>query len=182
VSAFEQRYTGKLKFIRINIDDAATQPYLKKYNVRGTPTIVLLNRNGGVAANVPGWAGDQAVADALDKLAASGVPRNVVLMQAALNGALAKPAFVEFYTMDCLLCRQIQGALMDLDQRYAAKAAFIYLNIDLDESQPFQSAFNVRGAPTIVLLDRRGKIALNQPGWQSEPAIADALERLVAAP
>ena len=70
MSAFEQRYDGKIKFIRINIDDAQSQPLIKKYNVRGTPTIVLLNKNGSVAANVPGWVSDQVVADALTKLAA----------------------------------------------------------------------------------------------------------------
>ena len=70
MSAFEQRYNGKIRFIRINIDDGQSQAALKKYNVRGTPTIVLLNKNGSVAANVPGWVSDQAVADALAKLAA----------------------------------------------------------------------------------------------------------------
>ena len=69
MSTLKTRYTGKIKFLRINIDESQSQPVLKKYNVRGTPTIVLLNKNGTVAANVPGWAGDQAVADALDKLA-----------------------------------------------------------------------------------------------------------------
>ncbi len=68
--AFGQKYQDKIKFLHINIDDAQSQPLMHKYNVRGTPTIVLLNRNGTVAANVPGWAGDQAIADALDKLAA----------------------------------------------------------------------------------------------------------------
>jgi thioredoxin-related protein len=70
VSALQPKYQGKIKFIRINIDSADAPPFLRKYNVRGTPTIVLLTKTGAVAANVPGWAGDAAVAAALDQLAA----------------------------------------------------------------------------------------------------------------
>jgi thioredoxin-related protein len=68
VSDLEQRNHGKLKVIPINIDAPESQPYLGKYNVRGTPTIVLLDRHGHVASNVPGWSGDQAVADGVNIL------------------------------------------------------------------------------------------------------------------
>ncbi len=68
MSALAQRYQAKAKVLHINVDDAAAQPSLKKYNVRGTPTIVLLDRHGRVAANVPGWPGEQQVAQALDML------------------------------------------------------------------------------------------------------------------
>lgn len=68
--ASQERYDGKIKFIRINIDAPEAQPALTKYRVRGTPTIVLLDRQGRVASNVPGWAGDQPVDDALKALAA----------------------------------------------------------------------------------------------------------------
>ncbi len=68
MSALAQRYQAKAKVLHINVDDPAAQPSLKKYNVRGTPTIVLLDRHGNVAANVPGWPGEQQVAQALDAL------------------------------------------------------------------------------------------------------------------
>jgi thioredoxin-related protein len=71
VSALAERNQGKAKVIHINVDDPAVQPLLKKYNVRGTPTIVLLDRHGRVAGNVPGWPGDQPVAQALDTLVAA---------------------------------------------------------------------------------------------------------------
>ncbi len=70
VSALEQRFQSRIKFIRINVDAAEAQASLTRYNVRGTPTIVLIDRHGQVAANVPGWSGDQAIVDALTKLAA----------------------------------------------------------------------------------------------------------------
>lgn len=71
MSALAQRYQNKAKVIHINVDDPAAQLYLNKYNVRGTPTIVLVDRHGHVAANVPGWPGEQQVAQALDTLVAA---------------------------------------------------------------------------------------------------------------
>ncbi len=68
MSALAQRYQAKAKVLHINVDDPAAQPSLKKYNVRGTPTIVLLDRHGHAAANVPGWPGEHQVAQALDAL------------------------------------------------------------------------------------------------------------------
>jgi thioredoxin-related protein len=70
VSDLAQRYQGKARVLHINVDDPAAQPFLKKYNVRGTPTIVLLDRHGRVAGNVPGFPGEGTVAQALDKLVA----------------------------------------------------------------------------------------------------------------
>jgi thioredoxin-like negative regulator of GroEL len=71
VSGLAQRYQGKVRFLRINIDASDSQPFLKQFNVRGTPTIVLLDRQGRVAANAPGWPGDQSITAALDRLEAS---------------------------------------------------------------------------------------------------------------
>jgi thioredoxin-related protein len=65
-----QQYQAKVQFIHINIDSPDAQAALKRYNVRGTPTIVLFDRNGRVVSNLPGWSGDQAVANALDTLVA----------------------------------------------------------------------------------------------------------------
>jgi thioredoxin-related protein len=70
VSALEQQYRGKVRVIRMNVDAPEVQPFLSRYNVRGTPTIVLLDRHGRVVSNVPGWPGDQAVAAALASLVA----------------------------------------------------------------------------------------------------------------
>ncbi len=70
MSAVAQRYQGRAKVIHLNVDAAEVKPYLDRYNVRGTPTIVLLDKHGHVAANVPGWPGDNQVTGALEKLVA----------------------------------------------------------------------------------------------------------------
>jgi thioredoxin-like negative regulator of GroEL len=70
VSALSQKYKGQVKFIRLNVDGTGTQGYLKTFNVRGTPTVVLIDRHGHTVANVPGWPGEQQVVQALDRLVA----------------------------------------------------------------------------------------------------------------
>ncbi len=70
MSDLTQRYQGRVKVLHINVDAPEAGPLLKKYNVRGTPTIVLLDRHGQVAGNVPGFPGEQTLATALDQLAA----------------------------------------------------------------------------------------------------------------
>ncbi len=106
--------------------------------------------------------------------------RNIAALQAAEAGALGEPALVEFYTTDCLSCRAIRAEIGALDQRYDGKVKFIYLDADLSESKPYLAKYNVRGVPTFALLDRRGRVAANLPGWRGEPAMTDALSALVA--
>jgi thioredoxin-like negative regulator of GroEL len=108
--------------------------------------------------------------------------RNALAMQSAEAGALGEPALVEFYTTECISCRAIRGEVSALDQRYDGQVQFIYLDIDLPESQPFLAKYNVRGVPTIALLDRTGRLVANLPGWPGEQAVTDALDKLIGQP
>lgn len=108
--------------------------------------------------------------------------RRIAALQAAERGELQQPALVEFYSNDCWACRQIQGPMFFLDQRYDGKARFIYFDADSPGSQPVLAKYQVRGIPTIVLLDAHGRVAANIAGWPGEQAIADALDKLAATP
>jgi len=109
-------------------------------------------------------------------------PRNAALLQSAQKGALASPSFVEFYSDECASCRKIQGPLLALDERYTPRVQFIYIDIDQDFAEPFMAQYNVRGAPTFVLLDQRGQVVENIAGWSGDQAMTDALDRLTARP
>jgi thiol-disulfide isomerase/thioredoxin len=108
--------------------------------------------------------------------------RNVAAIESADAGALGEPALVEFYTTDCLSCRAIRAEMGILDQRYDGKIKFIYLDADLAESKPFLARYNVRGVPTLALLDRRGRVVSNMPGWPGEPTLTNALNGLATQP
>lgn len=97
--------------------------------------------------------------------------RNVIAIQSALAGTLGEPALVEFYTTDCESCRSIRAEMGILDQRYDGRIKFIYLDADLPESQSFLGQFNVRGFPTLALLNRSGNLVSNIPGWPGDAVI-----------
>jgi thioredoxin 1 len=67
-----QEYVGKVKFVRLNVDDAESRAALHRYGVRATPTFVLFDAAGQVRSNVPGWPGSQALAEAFQQLLAGG--------------------------------------------------------------------------------------------------------------
>ncbi len=70
VRALEQRYDGKVKIVRVNVDSSEVNSYLQKYHVRGTPTFVLFDRHGKIVQNISGWPGEVQVAQAFDALIA----------------------------------------------------------------------------------------------------------------
>jgi thioredoxin-like negative regulator of GroEL len=106
--------------------------------------------------------------------------RNVAAMQFAQAGNLGEPALVEFYTTDCASCRAIRAEMGVLDLRYDGRIKFIYLDADLPESQPFMGQFNVRGVPTLALINRGGHVVSNMPGWPGDEAMTLALDGLAA--
>jgi thioredoxin-like negative regulator of GroEL len=103
--------------------------------------------------------------------------RNVAAIESAQAGTLGEPALVEFYTTDCMSCRAIRPEMGILDQRYDGRIKFIYLDADLPESQSFLTQFNVRGVPTLALLNRSGRVVLNMPGWPGETVLTNALDQ-----
>jgi thiol-disulfide isomerase/thioredoxin len=63
-----QEYEGRVKFVRLNVDDGISRAAIQRYGVRATPTFVLLDADGQVRGNVPGWPGHQAFGEAFGQL------------------------------------------------------------------------------------------------------------------
>ncbi len=70
MSELEKTYEGKVKIIRLNVDDPAARSAVLKYHIRGTPGFVLFDKKGKVAAQPAGWPGRQQMAKAFDQLLA----------------------------------------------------------------------------------------------------------------
>ena len=61
-------FDGKVKFVRLNIDHAENRSAVQRYGVRATPTFVLIDADGQLRGNVPGWPGSENLTAAFDTL------------------------------------------------------------------------------------------------------------------
>lgn len=67
-----EAYDGQIKIVRLNVDHHENLEALRRYGVRATPTFVLLDAEGQLRGNVPGWPGRQAFSGAFDTLLSGG--------------------------------------------------------------------------------------------------------------
>lgn len=67
-----EKFAGKINFVRLNVDHAASRAGIRTYGVRATPTFILLDANGQVLANVPGWPGYNQFVQAFNQLLGEG--------------------------------------------------------------------------------------------------------------
>ena len=65
-----EQYHGKVKIVRLNVDYPESHDAMQRYGIRGTPNFLLLNADGQVRGQVPGWPGYQAFTNAFDQLLA----------------------------------------------------------------------------------------------------------------
>jgi thioredoxin-related protein len=67
-----KEYEGQIKFVRLDVDHGESRAAVSRYGVRATPTFVLLNGQGQIRGNVPGWPGYQNITGAFEQLLAGG--------------------------------------------------------------------------------------------------------------
>lgn len=115
-----------------------------------------------------------------DRAPAAPISNSVAAIGAAERGALGKPALVEFYSDECTACRTIMGSVAELDQRYDGRVKFIYMDTDRPETQAYLGRYDIRGMPTLALLDAHGKVTTSIAGWPGEQAVAESLDKLLA--
>lgn len=105
-------------------------------------------------------------------------PSNIAAIHQAERGALGGPAFVDFYSDDCSICRRIQGPIAELDQRFGSQTRFIYIDTDLPAAQSSMTKYQVRGLPTFVLLDGHGQVVSEISGWPGQQALDNVLQAM----
>jgi thioredoxin 1 len=63
-----QEFEDKVKVVRLNVSDPASRAAMDRYDVRATPTFVLLDEAGQVRDNISGWPGYPAFVTAFNQL------------------------------------------------------------------------------------------------------------------
>ncbi len=63
-----EKFSGKIKFVRMNVDHAESRAAVQKYGVRATPTFVVLDAAGNVLTNIPGYPGYSQFEQAFNQL------------------------------------------------------------------------------------------------------------------
>jgi len=66
-----EEFDGKVNIVRLNVDHAESRDYVNRYGVRATPTFILIDSQGELQGNVPGWPGYQAFTEAFNQLLTS---------------------------------------------------------------------------------------------------------------
>ena len=70
VAQMEQDWHGKVRLVRLNVDDPQVRNAASKYRVRGTPTFAFITKSGEVLDSMSGWPGQSRVEQMLDRMIA----------------------------------------------------------------------------------------------------------------
>jgi thioredoxin-related protein len=68
----------------------------------------------------------------------------------------------------------------ELEKQYEGKVKIVMLNVDNPVAASAVQKYRVRGTPTFVLFDKKGKITTQAPGWPGREQLAKAFDQLLA--
>ncbi|TDQ77314.1 thioredoxin family protein [Sphingobacterium yanglingense] len=88
-----------------------------------------------------------------------------------------KPRFMQFTAAWCGPCRVLNPIVDNIKSQKPAEVDF--MRIDVDTQSDIAEEFNIRGVPTIILLDKDGKISWRHTGLASEKEIINQIDSLL---
>jgi thioredoxin-related protein len=68
----------------------------------------------------------------------------------------------------------------ELEQTYDGKVKIVHLDVDKPASSSSLRKYRVRGTPTFVLFDKKGRAVAQVPGWPGREQVAKAFDQLIA--
>lgn len=80
-----------------------------------------------------------------------------------------KPTVVDFSADWCSWCKKLEPIIEKLEDKYSE--AIEFKTIDTDEHPELAKAYNIRGLPTLVFLDKNGNEIGRIEGFSSEEII-----------
>jgi thioredoxin 2 len=88
------------------------------------------------------------------------------------------PVLVDLWAPWCGPCRAVSPVLEELAHSHAGRVKLAKVNVD--SSPQISQRFDVRGIPTLLLLDH-GKILSRRTGAAPEPVLRDWLDQTLSA-
>lgn len=75
--------------------------------------------------------------------------------------------FLEFGSVGCHSCRQMEDVMETIKQEYGSRVNVVFINISLKKNRDFVDYFGIATIPTQVLLDKNGKEFFRHSGFLS---------------
>ncbi len=89
-----------------------------------------------------------------------------------------RPALVEFWASWCLPCKQIEGVLAQLAEKYKEKCGVYKINVDRNPSM--SQKFGIQGLPTFISF-ANGKEMERKTASQPESEIDAMIQRVISS-
>ena len=75
--------------------------------------------------------------------------------------------FLEFGSVGCHSCRQMEDVMETIKQEYGSRVNVVFVNVSLKKNRDFVDYFGIATIPTQVLLDKNGKEFFRHSGFLS---------------
>ena len=75
--------------------------------------------------------------------------------------------FLEFGSVGCHSCRQMEDVMETIKQEYGRRVNVVFINVSLKKNRDFVDYFGIATIPTQVLLDKNGKEFFRHSGFLS---------------
>ena len=75
--------------------------------------------------------------------------------------------FLEFGSVGCHSCRQMEDVMETIKQEYGTLVNVVFINVSLKKNRDFVDYFGIATIPTQVLLDKNGKEFFRHSGFLS---------------
>lgn len=83
------------------------------------------------------------------------------------NGESYEYTFLEFGSIGCHACRQMEGVMDEIKNKYKGKVKVVFVNLQKRENKELGDYYGIATIPTQVLLDRNGKEFFRHNGFYS---------------
>jgi thiol-disulfide isomerase/thioredoxin len=101
-------------------------------------------------------------------------------LTAAEEGRIGQPTLVFFHADWCHVCQEIAPEMTEIQTEYAETVAFVKMNVDHAESTSARQRYGVRGTPTFVMFDARGRKIQQFSGWPGRQQMTGLMDSVVA--